>query len=91
MSELHLCLQPEVLAEQTPDLRVWAGTTVQVSTLRLPMQEVSQRLRARSKTTQGLRGVRDRHPQGHPAEAQSDLSRNRLSRAILNLTDSHGL
>lgn len=72
MSELCLCLQPEILAEPTSDLRVRPRAEVQVSTLRISVQEVGQCLRAREKKAQELSGVRDRRSQGHRASHLND-------------------
>lgn len=73
MSELCLCLQPEILVESTSDLRVRSRAEVQVSTLRVSVQEVGQRLRAREKKAQELSGVRDRCSQGHGASHLNDF------------------
>ncbi|XP_017756881.1 PREDICTED: zinc finger protein Helios-like isoform X2 [Eufriesea mexicana] len=64
MSELCLCLQPEIFAEPASHLRMWPRTPVQVPSLRLSMQEIGQHLRTREKKTQGLSSVRDRRSQG---------------------------
>lgn len=81
MSELCLCLQPEILVEPTSDLRVRSRAEIQVSTLRVSVQEVGQRLRAREKKAQELSGVRDRRSQGHGASHLNDsiLARTKQS------------
>lgn len=81
MSELCLCLQPEILVEPTPDLRVRPRAEIQVSTLRVSVQEVGQRLRAREKKAQELSGVRDRRSQSHGASHLNDLFHSRRNEA----------